>query len=121
MARKNHSKPRPAKLLNLSIKNPNAAGIDIGSTFHCVAVPPDRDADSVRTFKVYTPDLHEMAAWLKSCLITTVALEATGVYWIPVYEILQAEGFEVILVNPDFVRSPDHRRHTSQRLSSFLR
>jgi transposase len=104
MARKNHSRPRPAKSLDLSIKNPDAAGIDVGSTFHCVAVPPDRDAESVRTFKVYTPDLHEMAAWLKACRITTAALEATGVYWVPIYEILQAHNIKVILVNPDFVR-----------------
>jgi transposase len=104
MARKNYSKPRPARSLSLSIKNPDAAGIDVGSTFHCVAVPPDRDANSVRTFKVYTPDLHEMAAWLKSCRITTVAMEATGVYWVPIYEVLQAHGFEVIVANPDFVR-----------------
>jgi transposase len=104
MPRKNHRTPKKVRSLDLTIKNPNAAGIDVGSTFHCVAVPPDRDADSVRTFKVYTPDLHELAAWLKECRISTVAMEATGIYWIPVYEVLQAHGFEVITVNPDFVR-----------------
>lgn len=96
--------PKKARSLDLTIKNLHAAGIDIGSTFHCVAVPPDRDAESVRTFKVYTPDLYELAAWLKECRINTVAMEATGVYWVPPYEILQAQGFEVFLVNPDFVR-----------------
>lgn len=104
MARKKRLTHRAPRTLELGIKNPNAAGIDIGSTFHCVAVPPDRDAESVRTFGVYTPDIHELAAWLKACSITTVAFEATGVYWVPVYEILQAHGFDILLVNPDFVR-----------------
>jgi len=104
MARKKHWKQKPTRTIELTVKNPNAAGMDIGSTFHCVAVPPDRDAESVRTFGVYTPDLHEMAAWLKACGITTVAMEATGVYWVPPYEILQEEGFKVLLVNPQFVR-----------------
>ena len=103
MARRNHFKPRRPKSLELSIKNPNAAGIDIGSAFHCVAVPPDRDTESVRTFKSYTPDLHEMSAWLKACSVSTVAMEATGVYWVPVYEILLSHGFDVVVVNPSFV------------------
>lgn len=77
----------------------NAAGIDIGSEFHVVAVPPDRDSEPVRTFNSFTGDLHAMAKWLQSCRITTIAMESTGVYWIPAYEILESYGFEVFLVN----------------------
>ncbi|MBV5328155.1 MAG: IS110 family transposase [Chlorobium sp.] len=77
----------------------NAAGIDIGSEFHVVAVPADRDSKPVRTFKSFTGELHAMAKWLQSCRITTIAMESTGVYWIPAYEILESYGFEVFLVN----------------------
>jgi len=83
----------------LPIVHRNAAGIDIGSTFHVVAVSPDADAEPVRTFRSFTGDLHRLADWLTSVGITTVAMESTSVYWIPVYEILEARGFEVVLVN----------------------
>ncbi len=76
-----------------------AAGIDIGSTFHVVAVPVDLDAEPVRTFKSFTSDLHRLADWLVSLDITTVAMESTGIYWVPVYEILEARGLEVVLAN----------------------
>jgi hypothetical protein len=66
--------------------NPNACGIDIGAEEVYVAVPPDRDAESVRSFPTFTADLRHLAAWLKACQIETVAMEATGVYWIPLYE-----------------------------------
>jgi len=68
--------------------NPNAAGIDCGSAEHFVAVPPDRDPTPVRSFPTFTGDLQRLADWLTACGVTSVALEATGVYWIPVYEIL---------------------------------
>jgi transposase len=83
----------------LSRVHPNAAGLDVGATFHVVAVPPDRADDHVRTFRSFTGELYELADWLKEVGITTVAMESTGVYWIPVYEILEARGFEVLLVN----------------------
>lgn len=79
--------------------NPNAAGIDAGSKNHWVSVPEDRDAEPVRTFEGFTEDLHRMAAWLVGCRITTVAIEATGVYWIPLVEVLEAHGIEVNLVD----------------------
>jgi len=79
--------------------NPNAAGLDVGSTFHVVAVPPDRDGQPVRTFQSFTSDLHALADWLDSVGITSIAMESTGIYWIPVYEILEHRGFEVLLVN----------------------
>jgi transposase len=77
----------------------NAAGLDVGSTFHVVAIPADRDEQPVRTFQTFTADLHKLADWLEGAGITTVAMESTGVYWIPVYEILEQRGFEVLLVN----------------------
>jgi len=98
----------------LTIQHPNAAGIDIGSSSHFVAVPADRSASAVREFGCYTQDLYEMAAWLLACGITIVALESTGVYWIPVYEVLEAYGIEVMLVNARNVR------HVSGRKSDVL-
>jgi transposase len=79
--------------------NPDAAGIDCGATEHYVAVPPDRDRDAVQHFSTFTTGLHRLAAWLTTCRIRTVAMEATGVYWIPLYEVLEARGIEVLLVN----------------------
>lgn len=83
----------------MSLMNANAAGLDIGSEEIWACVPADRDTQPVRKFGTYTPDLHELAHWLKKCNIETVAMESTGVYWIPVYEILEADGLEVNLVN----------------------
>jgi transposase len=81
------------------IVHPNAAGIDLGSHHHYVAVSADRDAEPVRRFGCLTPDLQEMARWLKGCGIETVAMEATGVYWIPVMQVLEEHGLEVSLVD----------------------
>ena len=79
--------------------NPDAAGLDIGSDEIWACVPEDRDAQPVRPFGTFTPDLYVLADWLAACRIETVAMESTGVYWIPVYEILEARGFRVHLVN----------------------
>src|ERR1700726_902659 len=78
---------------------PDAAGIDCGQNSHFVAVPPDRDPQPVREFRTFTAELHRLADWLAQCGVKTVALESTGVYWIPLYEILEQRGFEVLLVN----------------------
>ena len=83
----------------LSLAYPNACGIDIGSTSHFVAVPADRDADPVREFRAFTADLQSLVDWLRQCRVTAVAMESTGVYWVPLYEMLDAAGFEVQLVN----------------------
>jgi transposase len=83
----------------LSPMHPNAAGLDIGSTEIWAAVPPGRDRTRVRCFGTFTPDLHALAAWLKACHVDTVAMESTGVYWIPPFEVLEAQGFEVWVVN----------------------
>lgn len=93
---------------------PNAAGIDIGASSHWVSVPPERDAQSVREFGCYTPDLESLVAWLKACNVETVAMESTGVYWIALYELLEREGFEVILVNAQ------HLKHVPGRKSDVL-
>ena len=78
---------------------PDAAGIDCGEKSHYVAVPRERDPQPVREFRTFTTELHHLADWLAQCGIKTVAMESTGVYWIPVYEILEERGFEVVLVN----------------------
>jgi transposase len=90
--------------------NPNAAGIDCGSAEHYVAVPAGRDEKSVRTFATFTTDLERLADWLVACGITSVAMEATGVFWIPVYEILEARGLEVLLVNARHLRNVSGRK-----------
>ena len=77
----------------------HAAGIDIGSTSHFVAVPPERDDQPVREFPSFTVDLHALADWLKACRVDVVAMESTGVYWIPLLELLESRGFTVLLVN----------------------
>jgi transposase len=83
----------------LPIIHRRAAGLDVGATFHVVAVPAALDPEPVRSFKSFTGDLHRLADWLVRLGITTVAMESTGVYWIPVFEILEARGLEVLLVN----------------------
>jgi transposase len=96
------SRPVPvsASTDGLTVVNPDAAGIDVHSDMHMVCVPADRDTNPVRQFGANTVDLQEIAAWLKKCRVTTVALEATGVYWIPLFELLESEGFLVFLVEP---------------------
>jgi transposase len=78
---------------------PDAAGVDCGQKSHFVAVPPERDPEPVREFRTFTADLQRLAQWLAQCGVKTVAMESTGVYWIPLYEILEQRGFEVVLVN----------------------
>jgi transposase len=84
---------------NLSPVHPAAAAIDIGATMHVAAVGPDRDEQPVRTFRTFTEDLQRLADWFAGCGIRTIVMESTGVYWIPVFEILEQRGFEVMLVN----------------------
>ena len=99
--------PSPSLLARIK---PNAAGIDCGSKHHHVAVPADRDAQPVRRFRTFTPDLQQLADWLEACGIETVAMEATGVYWIPVYEILEERGMAVVLVNARHVKNVPGRK-----------
>ena len=83
----------------LQVVHPNCAGVDIGKKSHYVAVHESADTHSVRAFGCFTDELEDMAAWLESCAVDVVAMEATGVYWIPVYEVLDRAGFEVHLVD----------------------
>src|SRR6202166_1933629 len=94
----------------LTITHPNAAGIDIGSGSHFVAVPPDRDDEPVREFSSFTVDLNALADWLKTCGVDTVAMESTGVYWIPVFELLESRGFTVMLINARHVKNVSGRK-----------
>jgi transposase len=90
--------------------NLNAAGIDVGSDRHVVAVPAGRDEVSVREFGAFTTDLHALADWLAKCGITSVAMESTGVYWIPLFELLEQRGFEVKLVDARQVKNVSGRK-----------
>jgi transposase len=94
----------------LSMINPNAAGIDIGSKVHYVCVPSDRDNQPIKKFECFTEDLRELASWLKKCQIKSVAMESTGVFWIPLFQILEKEGFEVILANARHVKNVPGRK-----------
>lgn len=89
----------------LTVMFPNTAGIDVGSAKHYVAVPPARCERSVREFESFTEDLIAMADWLGECGIDTVVMESTGVYWIALYELLEARGFTVYLVNAKHVKN----------------
>jgi transposase len=80
-----------------STLQPNAAGVDVGATEIYIAVPADRDSRPVRCFRTFTADLNGAAEWLQQCRIESVAMESTGVYWIPFFQILEAAGFEVFL------------------------
>src|SRR5881397_3698392 len=99
---------------SLPVMRPNAAGIDIGATEIFVAVPADRDAESVRSFPTFTQDLHALADWLQQCRVDTVAMESTGVYWIPLFQIPEARNIEVHLVNAQ------HVHHVPGRKSDVL-
>ena len=92
------------------ILEPNAAGIDIGSREIFVAVPPNRDPNPVRVFPPFTENLQELAAWLLQCGVTTAAMESTGVYWIPLYDILEQHGIKPCLVNARHMKNVPGRR-----------
>lgn len=111
MKRQRRRPPKPRTSPHaLERLHPDAAGIDCGSAEHFVAVPPDRDATPIRSVATFTGDLHRLAEWLVTCRVTHVAMEATGVYWIPVFEILEARGFHVILVNARHVKNVPGRK-----------
>ena len=95
---------------SLSCIEPNAAGIDIGATEIFVALPQDRDPSPVRRFETFTEDLHRLKDWLRQHGITTVAMESTGVYWIPLFQILERAGLEVCLVNAHHVKHVPGRK-----------
>ena len=90
--------------------NVGAAAIDIGSKMHMAAVNPASTDASVRSFGTFTHDLHDLADWFKACGVTSVAMESTGVYWIPLYELLVERGFEVLLVDARRVKNVPGRK-----------
>jgi transposase len=112
MARKRKTKRsgQAARPENIPILNPNAAGMDIGAEEIYVAVPADRDGQPVQRFATFTGELCRLSAWLKQCRIDTVAMEATGVYWIPVHQILETSGFELCLVNARYFQNVPGRK-----------
>ena len=106
------AKRRPSHLATI---NPHAAGIDIGAQEHWVAVPPDTDPQPVRRFGACTADLQTLADWLQHCGVTTVAMESTGVYWIALFELLEARGFDVVLADAREVqRAPGRPKSDAQ-------
>jgi transposase len=126
--------PAPTFPPQLAAANRHAAGIDIGAEAHCVAVPPRDDPQPVRGFGACTADLEALVAWVGACAITTVALASTGVSWIPLFALLEARGFEVLLVDPQQVQKSKgrptsdvhdcqwmQRRHTCGLLASAFR
>lgn len=112
--KKNGNKGIKKKVSKLPVElervNIDSAGIDVGSVSHFVAVPEGRDEVTVREFKSFTADLHELADWLTRCKIKTVSMESTGIYWIPLFEILESRGFEVRLVNPRHLKNVPGRK-----------
>lgn len=113
MARKkktSHKKKKVVKMTALEQINFNASGLDIGSAEIWVAIPEGRDEQTVRKFDTFTSDLHALADWLISCDVDTVAMESTGVYWVPIFEILEECGLEVLLVNARHIKNVTGRK-----------
>lgn len=111
-----HSPKRngPKRPRKFEVVHPHAAGVDVHSEFHFVAVPGDRDEQPIRRFGAFTEDLEKLADWLKACGITSVAMESTGVYWIPLFELLDKRGFHVVLVDPRKLKSVPGRKSDVQ-------
>jgi transposase len=105
----------------LEVVHPRAAGIDVGNSAHYVAVRPDCDPEPVRRFECFTADLHRLANWLQSCGVKTVAMQSTGVYWIPLYDILEEHGFEVYLVNARHTKNLPGRKSDVQESQWLLK
>ena len=99
---------------DMPIIHPHAAGIDVGAEEHWVCVPAARDAQAIQQCSAFTCDLHRLADWFTACRVTTVAMESTGVYWIPLFQILEARGFEVALVNARHVKNVPGRPQTDR-------
>src|SRR3954452_13275043 len=115
MARAKRSRPDR----DITPTHPNAAAIDIGARMHVAAVAPDRKAEPVRSFGTFTGDLHRLADWLERCGVRTVAMESTGVYWIPVFEVLDQRGFDVVLANARDAKHAPAAKPTSVTPSGY--
>src|SRR5713101_5608071 len=123
-SRKQHG---PAKLkpqdgtLGLTVVHPRAAGIDVGNAEHYVAIPPHLDAEPVRRFECFTADLEKLADWLKQHGIETVAMQSTGVYWIPLCDILSRRGIQLLLVNARDTKNLPGRKTDIQECQWLLK
>jgi transposase len=100
----------PSSFETLSVVHPNAAGLDIGSSEIVAALPPDRGPTTVRAFSTFTPDLQALVDWLIAARIDTVVLESTGVYWVPIYDLLEQRGLNPVLVNSRHVKMVPGRK-----------
>ena len=98
----------------VEIVHPNAGGLDIGSREIWASVPAERTDESVQMFGTFTPDLQRLADWLVDCGVDTVAMESTGVYWLPAFEVLEARGLKVYLVNARFIKNVPGRKSDVQ-------
>ena len=98
---------KPAELSQLNL---NSAGIDVGASSHFVAVPADRSEQPVQEFEAFTADLYRLADWLTECGVATVSMESTGVYWIPLFGVLEERGFQVMLVDPRRIKNVPGRK-----------
>jgi transposase len=105
----------------LTVVHPNAGGIDVGHESHFVGVPPDRDENPVRELGGWRRALNEMAEWLKSCRIDTVAVQATGVYWIALYDVLEQHGIRVVLVNAQHTKNVPGRKTDVQECQWLMK
>ena len=114
MSKESTSKQQTTRLDSLEQINLDAAGIDIGAEEIWVSVPADRTEEPMRCFDTFTDDLYQIADWLLSCSVTTAAMESTGVYWIPLYEILEACGIEVCLVNAHTTKNVSGRKSDAE-------
>jgi transposase len=105
----------------LTIVHANAGGIDVGNESHYVAVPPDRDPNPVREFGCWTAALNQIAEWLQSCRIDTVAMQATGVYWIALYDVLEQHGIQVVLANAQHTKNVPGRKTDVQECQWLMK
>ena len=105
---------------NMPLLHPHAAGIDVGAEEHGVGVPADRDAQPVQTLSAFPCDLHRRADWLTACRMTTGVMASTGVYWIPLFQMLEARGFAVALVNARHVKNVPGRPQTDRFACRWL-
>jgi transposase len=115
------SAPQKIDSKALEIVHPDAAGIDVGGSEHWVAISPDRDPEPVRRFGCFTADLHEMARWLVEKGVRSVAMQSTGVYWMPVFEVLEQHGLEVFLVNARHTKNVPGRKSDVQECQWLLK
>lgn len=120
-SRQNKSQLKGDRTLGLEVVHPQAAGIDVGNDEHYVAVPPHLDEQPIRTFGCFTADLKRMADWLQSLGVKTAALQSTGVYWIPLYDILRDRGIQVFVVNARETKNVPGRKSDVQECQWLLK